>query len=40
MKSSDFLVKLLREFVNLTLGVFVVVSVLPKVNLSKSLIGE
>ena len=40
MESSDFLIELLGENVKLSLFVFVVVSVLPKIELGKNLVGE
>ena len=40
MEGSDLLVELLWKFVNLTVGVFVAGSVLPQIDLGKSLVGE
>ena len=40
VKSGDLLIELLWKLVNLSVFIFVGISVLPKVDLSESLIGE
>jgi hypothetical protein len=40
VKSCDFLIKFLGEDVDLTLGVFIIVLMFPKLDLGKNLVGE